>query len=262
MSINQYERAFRAWPLLTTRASQRSKVTYAELAGHLGIHPRPIRYVLGVIQDWCLGERKPPLTILVVSQNGGQPGQGFIAWDASHLDEGYEEVFNYPWLTLPNPFQFAAQDSTPEELARVVVTRPQDAAEVYQKVRNRGITQVIFRLALLAAYRQRCAFCGLSLKDALQAAHIIPWGIANAEQRVSPVNGLLLCSTHHALFDAGILSVSAERRIVCHQVKVPGHHWTDTDQYIAGALDGQALRLPADRRLWPSSTALAYRSTD
>jgi len=132
---------------------------------------------------------------------------------------------------------------------------------VYQKVRSRGIGQVIFRLALLDAYRQRCAFCGLSLKDALQAAHIIPWGIANAEQRISPVNGMLLCSTHHALFDAGILSISADRRIVCHPAKVPGHHWTDTDQHIAGALDGQAVRLPADRRLWPSDAALAYRST-
>jgi hypothetical protein len=101
--VNQYERAFRAWPLLTARASQRSKVTYAELAEHLGIHPRPIRYVLGVIQDWCLRERKPPLTILVVSQSGGHPGQGFIAWDAGHLDEGYEEVFASTRCPCPWP---------------------------------------------------------------------------------------------------------------------------------------------------------------
>jgi putative restriction endonuclease len=98
-------------------------------------------------------ESKPPLTILVVSQSGGRPGQGFTAWDAGHLDEGYEEVFSYPWLTRPNPFEFAAQDSTPEELARAVIAKPQDAAEVYQKVRSRGIAQLIFRLALLNAYR-------------------------------------------------------------------------------------------------------------
>lgn len=30
-------------------------------------------------------------------------------------------------------------------------------------------------------------FCGLSLKDALQAAHIIPWNLASPEQRVSPL---------------------------------------------------------------------------
>jgi hypothetical protein len=31
MPVNQYERAFRAWPLLTTRASEELKVTYSEL---------------------------------------------------------------------------------------------------------------------------------------------------------------------------------------------------------------------------------------
>ena len=259
MSVNHYERAFRAWPLLTDRAENRSKITYGKLAENLQIHHRPVRYVLGVIQDWCLHERKPPLTILVISQDNGQPGQGFIAWDSRNLNEGYEEVYAYPWHTLPNPFQFAAHDATPGELARTVVTRPQDAAEVCQKVRNRGIAQIIFRLALLEAYRQRCAFCELSLRDALQAAHIIPWGAATAGQRVSPTNGLLLCSTHHALFDSGILSVSADREIACHQYKVQGQ-WTDADRRAASDLDGQPVRLPADTRLWPSDAAIAYRA--
>jgi putative restriction endonuclease len=258
--VNHYERAFRAWPLLTNRATKRLKITYGEMAQHLHMHHRPVRYVLGIIQNWCLSERKPPLTILVISQNKKEPGQGFIAWDASHLDEGYEEVYAYPWHTLPNPFQFAARDVTPEELARAIVARPQETAEVYQKVGTRGIAQIIFRLALLDAYRQRCAFCGPSLKDALQAAHIIPWGAATIEQRVSPGNGLLLCSTHHALFDAGILDVSADRKIVCRQHKVPGHRWTDADQRAASDLHGQQVRLPADTRLWPSDAALAYRA--
>jgi HNH endonuclease len=237
----------------------RSKTTYGEMAKHLQIHPMADRFVLDVIQDWCLRERKPPLTILVIRRGSGQPGPGFIACDATNLDEGCEEVYAYPWRTFPNPFQFAAHDATPGELARTVVTRPQDAAEVYQKVRNRGISQVIFRLALLDAYRQRCAFCGLSLRDALQAAHIIPWGAATAEQRLSPTNGLLLCSTHHALFDSGILSVSTDLKIACHQHRVRGHHWTDADQRAASDLGGQPVRLPQDARLWPSDAAIAYR---
>jgi hypothetical protein len=43
----QYERAAHAWPLLTEKAASESKITYADLAQHLGIHARPIRYVLG-----------------------------------------------------------------------------------------------------------------------------------------------------------------------------------------------------------------------
>jgi len=258
---NQYERAFRAWPLLTTTAAKRSTITYAELANYLQIHPRPIRYVLGVIQDWCLREKKPPLTIVVVSQQRHQPGQGFIAWDVNDLEEGYEQVYSFRWSDLSNPFEFADDGATPEELAQRLVIKPEDATEVYQKVKNRGFAQVVFRLALLAAYRQRCAFCGLSLKDALQAAHIIPWSKASPAQRVSPSNGLLLCSTHHALFDADILSVTTDRKIVCLRDKVPSHRWTDADRRIAVVLDGQPVALPADTRLRPSDTALAYRAT-
>lgn len=96
----QYQRAANAWPLLTETAASQSKITYADLAQHLGIHPRPIRYVLGVIQDYCLGEKLPPLTILVVSQRG-VPSEGFIAWDVDDLAEGYRLVYGYPWHELP-----------------------------------------------------------------------------------------------------------------------------------------------------------------
>lgn len=244
------------------RAAERSKITYGQVGEYLHIHHRPVRLVLAVIQDWCLRERKPPLTILVVSKDKKKPGQGFIAWDPSRLDEGYEEVYQYPWHALPNPFQFATQeDVTPRDLAREIITRPQDAAEVYQKVKSRGIAQVVFRLALLDAYRERCAFCGLSLHAALQAAHIIPWSAATPDQRVSPANGLLLCSTHHALFDAGIISVSPGRKITCRQHKVPGHRRTAADQRAAADLDGQPVTLPADTRLWPTAAALAYRES-
>ncbi len=62
---------------------------------------------LGVIQDWCLEEKKPPLTILVVNQGRHQSGQGFMAWDVANLEEGYEQVYVFPWSELPNPFEFA-----------------------------------------------------------------------------------------------------------------------------------------------------------
>jgi putative restriction endonuclease len=259
--VNQYERAFRAWPLLTATAVNRSTITYAELADYLHIHPRPIRYVLAVIQDWCLREKKPPLTILVVSQSRHRPGQGFIAWDVNDLDEGYEQVYSYRWSDLDNPFAFAAMGATPEDLAHRLVVTPGVAADVYRQVKNRGFAQVVFRLALLAAYRRRCAFCGLSLTDALQAAHIIPWNEASVAQRMSPSNGLLLCSTHHALFDADILSVTLNRTIMCLRGKVPGHQWTEADRRAAIVLDGQPIALPADARLRPSVAALAYRAT-
>ena len=88
---------------------------------------------------------------------------------------------------MPNPFQLAAEgDATPADLAGEIMARPQDAAEVYHKAKSRGMAQVVFRLALLSVDRHECGFCGLSLSAAPQAAHIIPWGRATPEQRVSP----------------------------------------------------------------------------
>ena len=121
----QYQRAANAWPLLTETAASQSKITYADLAQHLGIHPRPIRYVLGVIQDYCLGEKLPPLTILVVNRRG-VPSEGFIAWDVDDLAEGYRLVYGYPWHELPNPFGFAESGTTLEQLAQRLLSKPEN----------------------------------------------------------------------------------------------------------------------------------------
>lgn len=259
-SVNQFERAYRAWPLLIARAAMKSTITYAELAHLLHMHPRPIRFVLGVVQDWCLREKKPPLTILVVNQHHHQPGHGFIAWDVNDLAEGYRQVHSFRWSDLSNPFAFASDGSTLQQLADRLVSKPEEADVIYARIQNRGFAQIVFRLVLLAAYRGRCAFCGLSLTDALQAAHIVPWRKASNEERVLPSNGLLLCSTHHALFDAGILTVSPDLTIGCRQQQLPGHRWNDADQRAAIAYHGQPVTLPADARLRPSEAALAYRA--
>jgi putative restriction endonuclease len=219
---NQYQRAFRAWPVLTETAAHHTKITYVGIGDRLGIHHRPVRYVLSVIQDYCLEEKLPPLTILVVNQRFRQPGEGFIAWDVDDLEQGYDRVYAYPWDQLPNPFAFSKTGETPEELARQLVRRPQESAVVYRLINNRGFVQAVFRLELLLAYNRRCAFCGLSLTQALQAAHIIPWREASISQRLDPANGLLLCATHHALFDANILTVSMDRCIHCTLTDDPG----------------------------------------
>ena len=215
--------------------------------------------MLGVIQDHCLEEKLPPLTILVVNQRG-RPGEGFIAWDVDGLDEGYRRVWAYPWHQLRNPFAFAGDGETPDELARHLVRKPQESAVVWGRINNRGIAQDVFRRALLIAYKQCCAFCGLSLKEALQAAHIIPWREATISQRLDPANGLLLCGTHHLLFDANVLTVSADRRIVCTLVNYSGFGWTDSDRWTAIALNGQPLSVPAAERLQPSVAALLHRA--
>jgi putative restriction endonuclease len=254
----QYERAALAWPVLTETAANESKITYLALSERIGVHPRPIRFVLGVVQSYCLREKLPPLTILVVNRRG-VPSEGFIAWDVDNLDQGYELVYGYPWRQLSNPFGFAESGATLQHLAQRLVTRPDESAAVYGRIRNRGIAQDVFRMALRLAYGWRCAFCGLSLEPALQAAHIIAWSKATIAQRLDPRNGLLLCSTHHSLFDADILIVTVDRRIAFRPPRRARRKWTEADQHAAVTLDGQRIRTPVDPSLQPSVEALQSR---
>jgi len=62
---------------------------------------------MGVIQDYCLEEKLPPLTILLVNQHG-RPGEGFIAWDVDDLDEGYRPRYGLiPGASSAIPSAFA-----------------------------------------------------------------------------------------------------------------------------------------------------------
>lgn len=152
MPINHAERAFRTWPILTRVAKQpKPTITYGEAAAELGIHPRAMRYVLSEIQDWCIEEKKPPLTIVVVSADDGVPGEGFIAWDVDDLPTGMADVTSYPWDQLTNPFMFASTGLTEDDLASELAEHPAKASEIYAMVKVRGAAQRIFRKVLLQA---------------------------------------------------------------------------------------------------------------
>ena len=249
--VNQAERAFRTWSILTEYARNRGTITYGELGRRLGIHHRPIRFVLELIQDYCLNEKLPPLTILVVNQHG-IPGTGFIAWDIDNLQEGFEKVYSYPWITLQNPFTYAADGQTDEEIAEILVQNPGRAADVYARVKVRGAAQGIFRIALLKAYANKCAFSGVSIPEILDAVHIIPWSKCEKGERLDPRNGLLCTSIHHKLFDAGKIFVTEEYRISINNELLNLRNTTEIERILITKLHGEKLNLPVNQSLWPS----------
>ncbi len=103
--VDQRERACRAWPILIQEASLgHRQITYGQLSHRLGIHHRPIRYVLDLIQRYCMQNRLPPLTVLVVNQYTRRPGSGFIGCNSYEIDRCIERVLGYPWSSISNPF--------------------------------------------------------------------------------------------------------------------------------------------------------------
>jgi putative restriction endonuclease len=260
--INQYERAYRGWALLTRRAQAGRTITYGQLGKSLGIHHRAVRYVLGKIQDFCLVEKLPPLTILAVNQNSRKPSEGFIAWDVNDLDHGLKLVYGFAWDDMENPFQFAADGSTPDSLASELTDDDADAGDIYARAKVRGIAQQIFRQALLATYSHRCAFTGISFTPCLDAGHIVPWANATHTQRMDPRNGILMSSFHHRLFDQYLMTIDDDCHIRYYDPEMKRRTYTDWDKALTVDLHGTMMRLPLSERHRPDKEAIKTRNKE
>lgn len=257
--VNHVERAYRASPILVELAAKNATtIRYGELATQLGMHHRPIRYVLGVIQNYCLEQNLPPLTILAIGATTGEPGHGFIARDVEDLERGRAEVSAFPWAGLENPFSYAADGTGESDLVDTLVKRPSSAGDVYARVKVRGMAQVIFRKALLQVYASRCALCGLSFDEALEAAHLIPWSEASPQERLDVTNGVLLCATHHKLLDNGWITVGRSGTIhYCDPTGEEYAPYSAGDDAMTRGLHGQPALLPEAISHRPSERALA-----
>ena len=99
--MTRAERAAQIWPLLTLCGSYRQILSYDLLSKLIGV-PRPgLGQLLEPIQSYCILNGLPALTCLVVSENSGLPGEGFIA--ASDVPSAQAAVFDFDWLSQPVP---------------------------------------------------------------------------------------------------------------------------------------------------------------
>lgn len=108
--MTRYEVAARLWPLLVLSATHRQVMTY-EIAGRLvGIPRQGLGAHLEPIQSYCVLNRLPPLSSLVVSSKTGLPGEGFIA--SADVPEAQAKAFSYPWMESPPPTVEALKSAT------------------------------------------------------------------------------------------------------------------------------------------------------
>ena len=169
-------------------------------------------------------------------------------------------IYEYNWSNLENPFSYALTGQTEDEIIDELLNEPENSESTYARVKVRGTAQTIFRKALLKAYGSRCAFCGLSFSFALQAAHIIPWSKATNSQRLDVRNGLLLCATHHSLYDAGILTVS--RNYSINFVASSKHRLvTQYDNLLSSDFHNKKIKLPKKIQHLPNPEYLDFRNS-
>ena len=74
-----------------------------------------------------------------------------------------------------------------------------------------------FQKAVLRAYSNRCAMCGIQL-GLIDAAHIIPHSHPEGEDIVN--NGLALCALHHRSYDVGLVYVQENYSIQLNMARL------------------------------------------
>ena len=99
--MTRSERAAQVWPLLCFCASHRQTLTYEVLARLTGMAQQGLGQVLEPIQSFCLLNKLPALSSLVVGAKTGTPGKGFIAAENVPLEQA--AVFEWPWLDRSPP---------------------------------------------------------------------------------------------------------------------------------------------------------------
>jgi len=95
--MTRAERALQIWQVLIGAAHNRQILTYEILAGLIGLPKWTQAQSLWLVANYCKQEGLPPLTVLVVEKDSGQPSTDLITQD---LNRDRERVFNYPWLGL------------------------------------------------------------------------------------------------------------------------------------------------------------------
>lgn len=121
------QRAAQIWPLLTLCASNRQVLTYELLGKLIGVPRVGLGQLLEPIQSYCILNRIPPLTSLVVSDNSGLPGEGFIA--ASDVPSAQANVFRFDWSGQQVP-----TDDQLEQSAQRLPSNGRSLAELLQQI--------------------------------------------------------------------------------------------------------------------------------
>ena len=114
--------------------------------------------------------------------------------------------------------------------------------------------QAWFSARTKAAYRWRCAFSGLPVRELLVGAHIVP----DAEGGPPSVrNGICMSALHHVAFDSHLIGVDPGYRV---HVASPLREQHDGDLLAnIKEIDGGLLRLPQAREDWPDRRFLERR---
>jgi alkylated DNA nucleotide flippase Atl1 len=99
--LRREERAQQLWSVLALAATNRQILSYGIVAKLTGVPPPSIGDFLRPIQQFCIENKLPALTSIVVQEETGIPGEGFIASEDVPAEQA--KVFQRKWLEVSAP---------------------------------------------------------------------------------------------------------------------------------------------------------------
>lgn len=118
--------------------------------------------------------------------------------------------------------------------------------------------QQFFRQAILNAYGVRCCISGIAVPRLLVASHIKPWR-DYPNDRLDPRNGLCLSSLHDAAFDAGLITLDDQFKVLLSK-RLKSYYPQPALEQSFAPFEGQPIRLP-DKLAEPDPSFLLYHRT-
>lgn len=114
--------------------------------------------------------------------------------------------------------------------------------EAIREVKTR-VNQHFFRKMILQVYDGRCCITGLDIPQVLRASHIVGWA-EDKDNRLNPTNGLCLSATFDAAFDANLITLDEQFRLI-FSPHLKEHHTNKAFQEHFSPYENQPIVLPA-----------------
>lgn len=146
-------------------------------------------------------------------------------------------------------------DFLEQDKVRLIAPTGPTESQATVKVR-RG--QQFFRQAVLTAYDVRCCISSINVPRLLVASHIKPWG-QFPDDRLNPQNGLCLSTLHDAAFDAGLITLDEQLRVVLSKRLRSFFPQPALEQNFV-PFEGSPIRLP-DKLAEPDPAFLEFHRT-
>jgi hypothetical protein len=163
-----------------------------------GDHPAPV--------EWFLALNHPGL-LLSMGTPAAMDGPGLARFSLPSTSVLFETLQRLYPLARDLPYSPAQ--------AFAVATAGMPTETEVERLTIQRIGQALFREALLRHWNARCPITGITDLALLRASHIKPWAdCTTTEERLDPMNGLLLSALWDAAFDRGLVSFSDDGEVL------------------------------------------------